>query len=172
MSTTLVDRVTDGIVKIVKQPVRVASYGVGLARGLASSVLRAASGTGGPAHAEWVAPPEPLTDEALEHQDEAPTPLYPQAAPPRRPGAPGEAFATEPTAVTRDSAHGGSGRGADADIDDWYGSVDDTEEAGPGGVVEALEFGDRLTPVEADIKAILSDADLLRRAGRRPDERD
>lgn len=149
-----------------------ASYGVGLARGLVSSVLRAASGTGGPAHAEWVAPPQPLSEEAVEPVEhvEPPTPLFPQAAPQRRPAEPGESFATEPTAVTRDSAHGG--RGADAEIDDWYGerSLDDDET--PSGVVEALEFGDRLTPVEADIKAILSDADLLRRAAERPGERD
>lgn len=164
MGITLIDQVTGGIAKVVKHPVRTASYGVGLVRGVATSMLRALSGTAGLADAERAEAPQRSTDEGPEVVP--PTPLFPPPAPQQRPTAPPPAFVTEPTAVTRDSAHG---RGAaDADVDDWYGEQD--ADRTPSGVVEALEFGDRLTPEEADIKAILSEADLLRRAGERPGE--
>lgn len=168
MSITLINRVTDGVVQVVKHPVSAASYGVGIARGLAAAVIRAASGASGPAHAEWTPPPEPLPEEALDEPGLALTEDFPPAAPQRAPGEPGESFATEPSAVTRDSAHGG--RGADAEIDDWYGEAEDPDEV-PGGVVAALEFGDQFAE-PADEKAVLSEAATLRRAAQHPDERD
>lgn len=183
MSSTLIDRVTGGIVQTVTHPLEVASYGVGFVRGLAAATIRAAAGGGGPAHAEWIAPSEPLTKEALAEEaladdgfDEVPvSPLqqaFPLAATQRAPAEPGESYATEPSAVTRDSAHGG--HGDDAEIDDWYDEkfLSDADE--PTGVVEALEFGDQvvgLSAEPADEKAILSDAETLRHAAELPGER-
>ena len=155
MSTSakhLVERPVGAVLHAIKHPIGTASYGVGLVRGVAASLVRAASGGGGPAHAEWIAPPEPVSSEALEgdlpeeHPEE-----YPEEsgvllgenvkpAPGRLPGEPGEAFATEPSAVTRESAHGGSAS-IDEQLDDWYGEQDEADL--PEGVVESLEFGDR-----------------------------
>jgi len=179
MSSTLIDRVTGPLVQIVTHPLKVASYGVGVVRGLAAATIRAAAGGGGPAHAEWIAPPEPLTEDALSEEalaedafDEVPvSPLqqaFPLAATQLVPSEPGESYATEPSAVTRDSAHGGHGE--DAEIDDWYDEkfLSDADE--PTGVVEALEFGDQFAE-PADEKAILSDAETLRHAAELPGER-
>ena len=121
-------------------PLSTAGYVVGLARGSAGAVLRALGWSGGPAHAEWIAPPVVPTEE--------PEPLLPDAPPAavqRSPEPPHESFATEASAVSRDSAHGGSRRGVagDADIDDWYADAEDPELNDlPDGVVEALELGD------------------------------
>lgn len=188
MGFNVINRVTSSVVQVAKLPLGVASFGVGLVRGLASAAIRATSGAGSPAHAEWVAPAEPLSEDAPSEEalseetpsDEAlseePAEVqrvlqqdFPPAAPQRAPAEPGEAFVTEPSAVTRASAHGGGG--ADAEIDDWYGEtfLDDAEET-PGSVVEALEFGDQFAE-PADVKAILSEAETLRRAAELPGER-
>lgn len=171
MSTTLIDRVTGPVLQVVKHPLRLASFGVGLARGVVGAVIRVAGGAGGPAHAEWVAPAKPLVDEALVGEAVQGRAFgqqeFPPAAPQRAPAEPGESFVTEPSAVSRASAHGGGG--ADAEIDDWYGeTLDDDGE--PVGVVAALEFGDRFAE-PADVKAILSEAETLRRAAQLPRER-
>ncbi len=178
MGFNVINRVTSSVVQVAKLPLGVASFGVGLVRGLASAAIRATSGAGGSAHAEWVAPAEPLSEDAPSKEALSEEPVevqrvlqqdFPPAAPQRAPAEPGEAFLTEPSAVTRASAHGGGG--ADAEIDDWYGEtfLDDAEET-PGSVVEALEFGDQFAE-PADVKAILSEAETLRRAAELPGER-
>lgn len=141
----LVERPVGVVLHAIKNPLSTASYGIGLVRGAAAALVRAASGGGGPAHAEWIAPPEPMTEEeAL--ADAAPEGSgvllgeHVEPAPERAPGDPGEAFVTEPSAVNRDSAHGGSAS-VDEQIDDWYDEQDAPEP--PEGVVASLEFGDR-----------------------------
>lgn len=164
----VVERPVEVVLHALKNPLSTVSYGVGLIRGAAGALVRAASGGGGPAHAEWIAPPEPVSEEALdqplEESEESGVLLgdHLEPAEPQAPGEPGEQFATEPTAVTRASAHGGGGR--DEQLDDWYGETD-ADDAGPGSVVEMLEAGDDLPddggPNE---KAILSESEILRRA--------
>jgi hypothetical protein len=147
MSTSakhLVDRPVGAVLHAIKNPIGTVSYGIGLVRGVAASLVRAASGGGGPAHAEWIAPPEPVSSEALEGDlpEESGVLLgeHVEPAPERAPGDPGEAFVTEPSAVSRESAHGGSAS-VDEQIDDWYDELD--APGPPEGVVASLEFGDR-----------------------------
>lgn len=167
MSSTLIDRVTGPLVRIAAHPLKLASYGVGLAKGVAAAVIRVASGGAGPTNAAWVAPPESLAEEAVSRASVGGRD-FPPAAPQRAPAPPGESFVTEPSAVSRTSAHGGGG--ADAEIDDWYDESFLSDDEVPSGVVEALEFGDQFAePV--DEKAILSEAETLRRAADLPAER-
>lgn len=152
------------VLSVVKKPLSLVSFGFGVVRGAAGSLLRAASGGGGPAHAEWIAPPEPVTEEealAAEAEREPEVMLgdHLEAAPEREPQPIGEAFATEPSAVSRASAHGGSAS-VDEALDDWY---DDRDEAA-GSVIEALEIGDSLPDDGPNEKAILREAETLRRA--------
>lgn len=173
MSTTLITRVTGTIRQSVQHPVRTASYGIGLARGVAAALLRAASGGRDEEQPEprSARPSPPDRPTPAQASDPGPSRVaveeFPPAAPQRAPGEVGESFATEPHAVSRASAHGGGGD--DAEIDDWYGETE-AEDDVPGSVIEALEFGDGLAE-EADEKAILSDAETLRRAASLPDEK-
>lgn len=160
----LVERPVGVVLHAIKNPLSTASYGIGLVRGAAAALVRAASGGGGPAHAEWIAPPEPMTEEeAL--ADAAPEESgvllgeNVEPAPEREPEDPGEAFVTEPSAVNRDSAYGGSAS-VDEQIDDWYDDSDDAADS----VIEALEMGDALPDDGPTPKAILSEAETLRRA--------
>ena len=113
MATKLLQRSSSTLLHAVTHPVSTLSFGVGVVRGAAVAVLRAASGAGGPAHAEWIAPPEPVTEEALEEpfedQGDAEAPAvqlgdHLEPAPELAPEEPGEPFVTEPSAVTRESA--------------------------------------------------------------------
>lgn len=153
--TTAIDHLTT----LVRYPVGAAARAVGLAKGVAGAVVR-------------LAVPEPGHRGEVPVQRDAPTSdgpsLAPAAEPPaaaapqREPGDPGESFVTEPSAVTRTSAHGG--RGEDAELDDWYGETDVDEE--PLSIVEVLESNDPPEgPVDqAAIRATLAESEVLRRA--------
>lgn len=155
------------LVHAASHPVSTASYVVGVVRGLGAEVIRTgaeligsrpeegASAARGP-----VTPFEPVRLVPEPHAEAAP-----QVAPEPL----NESFATEPTAVTRASAHGGGGR--DADIDDWLGEaeleIDPTGDLATGSVVEALELGDRPGEDQVDhaaVKAVLSESQRLRGA--------
>jgi hypothetical protein len=142
------------VVRAAKVPLGAAAYTVGALRGVAASLLRAAAGEREPAPAE----------EASKSESGQPTGTQrtgtQEAADQRAPEPPAESFAHEPTAVTRTSAHGG--RGADAEIDDWYGDVD--AEDGPDGVVEALEQGDGSGPLidKSAIQSTLTEYERMR----------
>ena len=125
--TTALDHLT----RAALHPLSTVARAVGIARGAAASVVGVVAG-GHPPYSvpEQRVAPEPRRVLAEEH---------PPAAEQRRPEEPGEAFATEATAVTRTSAHGGGGR--DEEIDDWYGEVEDDPDE-PTGIVEILERGD------------------------------
>ena len=176
MSTRLLHRSTSTVLHAVTHPVSTLSFGVGVVRGAAAAVLRAASGGGGPAHAEWIAPPEPVTEAEAAPADEpsdtgtgeehaAPALQlgdHLEPAPEQAPGEPGEPFVTEPSAVTRESAHGGS-PSKDELLDDWYDADADDDQAA-GSVIEALEIGDTLPSDGPDEKSILREAEILRSA--------
>lgn len=86
------------------------------------------------------------------------------AAEQRLPEPPHESFVTEPSAVSRDSAHGG--HGTDAELDDWYGELEADDV--PEGVVASLELGDGAELVDhAAINAELSRSEVARRGAER-----
>ncbi|MBO9523953.1 MAG: hypothetical protein J7518_20655 [Nocardioidaceae bacterium] len=116
-------------------PVSSAAYVVGVVRGTAAALLRAAAGSGGPAAAEWRPTPEPLPDEAVE---------------------------TPESEIVRDLAAAPDPVAEDlADRYDDEPGLDATAE----GVIEALRQGDHGPPVdEGELKAIISESETLRRA--------
>ncbi|RNL78433.1 hypothetical protein [Nocardioides marmorisolisilvae] len=143
--------VVDPVVDAAKHPLKTTAWAVGLMRGIAASVIRVAAGEKGPVipgylpgplaapveenvahedvvHYDLIDPPEQATELAIDVEP----------APEREPEPLRESFANEPTAVSRDSAHGGGGN--DEQIDDWYGETDDADL--PETVVEMLELGD------------------------------
>lgn len=148
MITGLINRVAGA----VRHPISTAAHGAGLVKGLAASALRIVSGhrEGSPAA---TSPPRPSA-----------TP-----APQREPAPPGESFATEPHAASRDSEHGSTphgGRDDDA-VDDWYGEAAEPD-TGPGGVVDALRQSDDDKPVDpGELKAIRTESEMLRKGAER-----
>jgi hypothetical protein len=155
--------VVDPVVDAAKHPLRAAAWTYGVLRGLAASVIRVAAGKRGPVIPGYL--PGPVAapvEENVAPEDVVHLELV-EPAPEREPEPPGESFATEPTAVSRVSAHGGGGQ--DAEIDEWYGEGEG-EDALPNGVVEALEMNDGTGPLvdESAIKATLSEAEILRRS--------
>ena len=155
--------VVDPVVDAAKHPLKTVAWTIGVLRGLAASVIRVAAGEKGPVIPGYL--PGPVA--APVEEDVAPEDVVHfelvEPAPERAPEPPKESFANEPKAVSRDSAHGGSGR--DAEIDEWLGDVL-AEDDGPSSVVEMLELGDGPGPLvdEAAIKSTLSESEILRRA--------
>ena len=152
--TAVIDHVTHA----ATHPISTAAYVFGVARGVGAEVIRTFAGQRGP------------SDERPEPAAKAPAPVQPievprtAAAPQVAPAPPAESFTTEPTAVTRTSAHGGGGK--DAEIDDWLGDVeldlDPDSDPATGSVVEALERGDGPGDDQVDhgaVKAVLSEAE-------------
>ena len=153
--------VIDQVAHAATHPLSTAAYVFGVARGVGAEVIRTVAGQRGP------------SDEPTAPAAKAPTPVQPievprtAAAPQVAPTPPAESFATEPTAVTRTSAHGGGGN--DAEIDDWRGDVeldlDPDADPATGSVVEALERGDRPGDDQVDhgaVKSVLSEAERFR----------
>ncbi len=160
-STDLTARGKRAASTVINGPLSALSFGVGLAIGSARAVARRLGG------------PPPMAPESPWRSAPAP-PVPTQREEP--PGAPGEAFATEPTAVSRDSAHG---RADDARIDEWYAEHDaaDVDVETPVGTT-AADVGYNPDTGETDLqqpdteplldpgtaKAIRSEAETMRRA--------
>lgn len=158
--------VLDQVTHAATHPISTAAYVLGIARGIGAGVIRTASDLFGRGAHD--------THDSHDHEPPAsPEPLRPvpaphaEAAPQVAPEPPKESFATEPTAVTRASAHGG--RGDDAEIDDWRGDaeleIDPSAEPAAGSVVEALERNDRPGEDQVDhaaVKAVLTESERLR----------
>jgi hypothetical protein len=99
------DDVVDPVVDAAKHPLRTAAWSFGVLRGLAASLIRVASGQRGPVIPGYL--PGPVAapvEEDVKHEDVMHYALV-DAAPESEPEPPGEAFANEPTAVSRESAH-------------------------------------------------------------------
>lgn len=136
-------------------PISTASYVFGIVRGVSAGVIRTAAD---------------LLSRPMDHQTEDPTGVVPfeprPAAPQVAPDPPGESFVTEPTAVTRISAHGRGGH--DADVDEWFDEARrelGEDDPAAGGVVEALERGDRPGEDQVDraaVKEVLTESERLR----------
>ncbi|WP_457109756.1 hypothetical protein [Marmoricola sp. URHA0025 HA25] len=130
----LLERAAGTAVHAVRHPISSAAYAAGLARGLAGAALH---GTMVKGHdPEAGAPPvTPRQRSASRTETSAPSgPREPQRVPKPVPAPedlpepivieavdeePGESFATEPKAVSRESAHGGGRPVNDAEIDAW-----------------------------------------------------
>jgi hypothetical protein len=162
MATT---KILDLVTQPVRHPVRTALQGIGVGRAVVGIVARVVSGGDGGTSAGVPAqrPPEGATTPHASEDAGPPLREPLPAAEERAPEPPHESFATEPSAVTRASAHGGGGR--DDEIDDWYAEAD-AEDDLPDTVVEALEANDPPDPGpdESAIKQALSESEILRRA--------
>ena len=180
----LIERATSSAVHAVRHPVSSVAYAAGLARGLAGAVLHGVTVTGRdaeagapsvPAQRDLAAAPGATASEAATTAG----PPEPQRVmkPVPEPGdlpepiviepsdeEPGESFATEPKAVSRESAHGGSDL-RDADVDAWEdeareGLDDDPDSA--EAYLQEPEPPELLDPSVA--KAVRAESEILRKA--------
>ncbi|MCW2786837.1 MAG: hypothetical protein JWP74_3354 [Marmoricola sp.] len=144
------------VTRAATHPVSTTAFVAGVVRGAAASIIRTFAGNDDKADTK--------VRSELPHQALAVGPVT-EAAPQRLPGPVGEPFTTEPSAVTRTSAHGG--HGDDALIDDWEGDIEESPAA--GSVVEALELGDGVGDlVDHDaIRAVVTESATLRRDAER-----
>jgi len=166
----LIERAASTAVHTVRHPVSSAAYAAGIARGLAGAALHGTLIKGHDSEAGTV--PTQRADEstgsAVDHRAPEETgPREPQVVPKPVPDPedfdtvvivaeddePGEAFATEPKAVSRESAHGGSAA-TDAEIDAW---IDD---AMAGGDDVGIETPVGTTGVSAGFNPDTAEADL------------
>ncbi len=166
-NTDLTARGKRAATTVINAPLKALSFGTGLAIGGVRATVRRFGGS------PPVPPPTPSPVTPPPAQETPPAP------PARRqePGAPGEAFATEPTAVSRDSEHG---RAADDEqIDEWYAEhdADDPDLETPVGTT-AADVGYNPDTAETDLqqpgteslldpgtaKAIRSESETMRRA--------
>jgi hypothetical protein len=127
----LIERAAGSAVHTIRHPLSTAAYAAGFARGLAGAALHGTRVlTGHTDDATEPAPTQPTG--AADQVSDRPAPREPQRVPKPVPSPEdfdtvvivaedqesGEAFATEPKAVSRESAHGGS-TATDAEIDAW-----------------------------------------------------
>jgi hypothetical protein len=193
----LLERATSAAVHTLRHPISSAAYTAGMARGLVGAALHGASGRGAgerePATPSAVptqraeSPEPPAASAAPEAQrvpkpvptiDDLPEPVVIEAVDEE----PGESFATEPKAVSRESAHGGADTD-DADIDAWSSEAtarDDVDVETPVGRTGA-GVGHNPATAEADLqqpltqplmdpataKAIRSESELLQNGAQR-----
>lgn len=196
----LLENTAGRAVHAVRHPIASAAYAAGVVRGIAGVGARVVTGhhdhteptsrpTSGPTsrptsrnapHAAEPAQPTPKPTAPPTAQPTAPpTATEPDDVPAPEPTPLHESFATEPTATSRDSAHGRSG--ADADIDAWAEEAadfdDDVDIETPVGTTGA-GVGSNPDTAEADLqqpgteplidpgtaKAIRSEAETLQKA--------
>jgi hypothetical protein len=194
----LLERAASTAVHAMRHPISSAAYTTGVARGLVGAALRVVpGGHDAPARPEstadtgprpvptqraatqqtTTAPPEPeRVPKPVPEIDELPEPIVIEAEDEE----PGESFATEPKAVSRESAHGGADAD-DADIDGWSneatargGDVDvetpvGTTGAGAGHNPSTAEDDLQQTLTQplmdpATAKALRSETETLRKA--------
>ncbi|MFL6060212.1 MAG: hypothetical protein ACJ72E_03200 [Marmoricola sp.] len=158
------------LTRAVRHPLVTVARAVGLAKGAAGAVVRLAVPEPGHRSEDWAPPARasatdartPTSPAATAAPAVVPAAAPAPAAPQRAPHEPGESYATEPTAVSRTSAHGGGG--TDAELDDWYGEREDEDDDEPQSIVEILESNDPPSgPVDqAAIKAVLAENEILR----------
>jgi hypothetical protein len=186
----LLERATSTAVHAVRHPVSSAAYTAGLARGLVGAAIHGARGGGheqadpSPVPTQRTESPEPEPAAPREPQrvakpvptaDDLPEPIVIEAADDE----PGEAFATEPKAVTRESAHGGATTD-DAEIDAWDDEAGPVDVETPVGMTgadmgrnPATGGADRQQPLTqplldpATAKAIRSETEMLQKDAER-----
>jgi hypothetical protein len=196
----LIERAASTAVHTVRHPISSVAYAAGIARGLAGAAVHGALVKGhDPEAGPAPVPTQRKEPTAAGSPSEAPSgPREPQRVPKPVPPPdaqfdtivieatdeePGEAFATEPKAVSRESNHGG-GPATDAEIDAWIDEAMQGLETGPDVDIETpvgttgAEPGHNPDTAEADLqqpdtpplldpattKAILSESETLRKA--------
>ena len=203
----LIGRATGTAVHTIRHPISSAAYAAGLARGLAGAAVHGTlvkrhDADAGPADTpgqdnDALSPASPRAS-APDATDTA-GPREPQVVPKPVPppdatfdtivieaadSAPGESFATEPKAVSRESAHGGGSAINDAEIDAWIDEAMEGLDTRPDIDIETpvgttgAGAGYNPDTAEADLqqpgtqpvldpataKAILKEAETLRKA--------
>jgi hypothetical protein len=196
----LLGRAAGTAAQAVRHPISSAAYAAGMARGLAGAAVHGVLVRGREEH-RTSSPPVPSQTGADSAADsttsgsttsaaaEIPTPQrVPKPVPPPdafddmvviEAGPPHESFATEPKAVSRESAHGGPA--SDAEIDAWLDEAmaegDDIGVETPVGTT-GVSAGHNPDTAEADLqqpgteplldpsvmKAVRSEAEILRKA--------
>jgi hypothetical protein len=191
----LLERAASTAVQAVRHPISSAAYAAGIARGLAGAAVHgvlvhgrdegAASGPPVPPRTGPAAA-DSSTSTGIPEPQRVPKPVPPPTATDDtiviEPEPEHESFATEPKAVSRDSAHGGPA--TDAEIDAWIDEAmvgdDDIGVETPVGTTGAAA-GHNPDTAEADLqqpgteplldpsttKAIKAESDMLRRAAER-----
>ena len=177
----LLERAASTAAHTVRHPLSSAAYTVGIARGLVGAALHGATTTG---HDPEAGPrPVPAQRSTAPTTEATPAPAEAVIEPPE-PAPPGEQFATEPKAVSRESAHGG--RATDAEIDAWIDEAmarDDIGVETPVGTTGA-DVGHNPDTGEADLqqpgteplldpgtaKAIRSESEMMRKDAERDPE--
>jgi hypothetical protein len=185
----LLGRAASTAIHTLRHPISSAAYTAGVARGLVGAAVHGVTVTGHDdqagrtqvpsqraASAEpHAAPPEPQrVPKPVPTADELPEPIVIEAEDEE----PGEAFATEPKAVSRQSAHGGPSD-TDAEIDAWAEEATraDVDVETPVGTTGA-DVGHNPDTAEADLqqpltqplldpaeaKALRKEAETLQRA--------
>ena len=190
----LLERAAGTAVHAVRHPISSAAYAAGIARGLAGAAVHGvlvhghdegvASGPSAPSQTEAGSAADSSTATRVPEPQRVPKPVPPPTAtddmvviePEHQPE--NESFATEPKAVSRDSAHGGPA--TDAEIDAWIDEAmarDDIGVETPVGTTGAAA-GHNPDTAEGDLqqpdteplldpsttKAIKAESDMMRKA--------
>lgn len=189
----LLGRAASTAIHTLRHPISSAAYTAGMARGLVGAAVHGITVTGHDDEAgraavpsqraasteqaaqPAAAPPEPQRVlKPVPTADELPEPIVIEAEDEE----PGEAFATEPKAVSRESAHGGSSD-TDAEVDAWAEEATrtDVDVETPVGTTGA-DVGHNPDTAEADLqqpltqplldpaeaKALRKEAEIMQRA--------
>jgi hypothetical protein len=169
----LIERAAGTAAHALKHPIASAAYAAGLARGFAAAAIHGGSATGREREHGRTSTPRLVP---TQHRFSA----VERDVPPPAPTPLGESFATEPKAVSRQSAHGGPAN--DAEIDAWLDEVmaRDVDVETPVGTTGA-DVGHNPDTAEADLqqpgteplldpstaKAIRSESETMRKAAER-----
>lgn len=167
----LLERVAGTAARAVRHPIASAAYAAGLARGLAGAAIHGVTVTGHDPEAGQV-PEQPVTGTGVPAPQRVPKPMpEPRAAQGQvviEPAPPGESFATEPKAVSRDSEHGG--QASDAEIDAW---IDEAMARGDNADTAGADLQQPATEPLLDAgvaKAIRSESEMLQKGAEREPE--
>lgn len=189
----LLGRAASGAVHVIRHPISSAAYAAGIARGLAGAVIHGVTVTGHDRDAGPRSVPAQRsgTDETFPREPQRVPKPVPEPGDLPEPiviegtdEEPGEAFATEPKAVTRESAHGGPSD--DAEVDAWDEEAAERDEIDietPVGTTGA-DVGHNPDTAEADLQqpgtapaldpsvanAIRSESEMLRKDAEREPE--
>jgi hypothetical protein len=186
----LLERAATTAAHTVRHPISSAAYAAGIARGLAGAAIHGVGGLRGSSSSDRSVP-EPRQPQTAPHTTATPGPRKPERVPKPVPppdafddmvviepeSAP-ESFATEPKAVSRESARGGPSN--DAELDGWAAEVADEPDIDIETPVGTTGVGAGFNPdtAEADLqqpgteplldpataKAIRSEAAVMQKA--------
>jgi hypothetical protein len=184
----LLERAAGTAFHAVRHPVSTASYAVGIARGLAGAAIQVARPHGQPAGhstADVSVPEQPRPDETADSATPGGIPEPQRVGKPMpppyatdemreemiviEPEPAHESFATEPKAVSRDSAHG-EGVASDAEIDAWLDEAVQRDDGPAVGTPSAEQPADEPGLDPGTAKGLRKESETLRKAAERDPE--